>query len=183
MRNLINSIKTATFLSTSLFCSVSLSAGSPLYDYGCSDYPAVAMVPYGESLSEFKATHGKVYHSQNRLGDILLYGPMLRWDRDKEHNDYNYHVFTVVFKDPDGHGKNAQVIGQLRHIRADGVITIIKTLDSNDYPVGSLHMASGLTQSDLQHRGGYYTVRVYVKRKNETVSPTVLGYSFCNYPR
>lgn len=178
MKKLNFTLKSATFLCTSLFCTMGFAGNNPNYDYGCFDYSAVAMTPYGDSVSEFRATHGKVYHNESQMGDILLYGPLLRWERDRDYDSQSKNVFTVVYRDPDGQGKNSQVIGQLRYTQADGTIEIIKTLDSNSYSDASRHMASSLSRSDLDRRGGYYTIRIYLESHEFSVISCNLERSF-----
>lgn len=143
----------------------------------CFTYPAVAMTPYNESINKYRATHGRVYHEQNKSGSILLYGPVQSW---------NYYgdgfTFEASYRDPDGSGTGSQVIAQLRFVSDEG-IKIIKTLKSNDFAFETPNtqtMSSGMDWSELSQSDGYYTVRMYVQRNNTNLKPVAFGYNLCS---
>jgi hypothetical protein len=146
----------------------------------CFTYPAVAMTPQNDAIQDnrYLMTHERVYHQPESTDMILLFGPVHPWM-----NQFGEHVsFKVTFKDPDGPGTDAQVVGQFRFVDPQG-IHILGTLDSNQHAQVTDRvqtMAMAIDRRKIERENGYYLVRLIIKRTTAELQPVAFGYNLCS---
>lgn len=168
--------------------SHSLPASAAIFgNDNCFSFPAVAMTPYDSSIQAdlYKMTHERVYHKQNKTGQILLYGPVDAFTPVLGEANVLGLDFTYSINGPG----TASVSAQLRFVSDRGNITTISTatrsftgtIAHRFNPVkGSFSASSTIPRTaNLTRQDGYYMVRVYINRSSSSLKLSAIGYNLC----
>ncbi len=170
-----------------LFLTIIIYSGSTLSSQTCFEYSATVCVPSDISIGEksYKQTHGKVYHHENSIKPITLFGPLLNSITTNKKRDW---WFKLYFNDNSPLNNNSTVSAVIKAVNKEtGNISQLAPLSSanpnapnTEYEGGIIQkMAFHLKDYSFDFENHFYYIQITITRTGIIHKADFFGYSLC----